>query len=158
MRRLGRYRRWSVRLSSQTLAQVTRLALSEGWETSDLMRTLVVLAATASWLALENQKNLDMLREIAALSRMRMALGKRIPGAVRTRPYPVVRDSQETDVKTLILPANIAELVESFAAAKMISKNDLCGRLLTKSLVMYVAAEQRLLQALQNQLKQAGDP
>ena len=122
------------------------------------MRTLVVLAATASWLALENQKNLDMLREIAALSRMRMALGKRIPGAVRTRPYPVVRDSQETDVKTLILPANIAELVESFAAAKMISKNDLCGRLLTKSLVMYVAAEQRLLQALQNQLKQAGDP
>jgi hypothetical protein len=122
------------------------------------MRTLVVLAAAATWLALENQKNLDILREMAALGRMRMALRKRIPGAVQTRPYPVVRDSQETDVKTLILPANIAELLESFAAAKMISKNDLCGGLLTKGLIIYMAAEQRLLQALQKLTKQAEGP
>jgi hypothetical protein len=132
--------------------------LSEGWEISDLTRTLVVLAAAATWLALGNQKNLDILREIAALGRMRGALGTRISGAAQKRPYPIVRGSQDTDVMTLILPENIAELVESFAAAKMISKNDLCGSLLTKGLVMYMTAEQRLLRALQNQRRQSEEP
>ncbi len=133
--------------------------MSEGWEISDLTRTLVVLAAAATWLALEKQKNLDMLREIAALGRMRRALGTRISGAGQTRrPYPVVRGSQETDVMTLILPEDIAELVESFAAAKMISKNDLCGGLLTKGLIIYMTAERRLLQTLKNQRKQTEEP
>ena len=158
MRRLGRYRRWSVRVSRQRVAQVTHLALREGWEISDLARTLVVLAATGTWLGLENQKNLDVLREIAALGRMRRALGTRISGAVQKRSYPVVRGSQDTDVMTLILPAHIAELVESYAAAKMISKNDLCGGLLTKGLITYMTAEKRLLQALQNQRRQAEGP
>jgi hypothetical protein len=156
--RLGRYRRWSIRVSSLTLAQVTRLALSEGWEISDLTRALVVFAATATWLALENQKNVDILRAIGALGRMRNALSKRIPGSVQKRPYPLARDSQDTAVMTLILPADIAELLESFAAAKIISKNDLCGTLLTKGLIMYLTAKQRLLQALQNQRRRAEEP
>jgi hypothetical protein len=126
--------------------------LREGWEFSDLARTLIVLASTATWLGLEKQKNLEVLREIAALGRMRSALSKVLPDLTQTRrPYPAVRGSQETDVMTLILPADLAKLVETFAAAKMESKNDLCGNLLTKGLIMYLTAEQRLLQALQNQ-------
>ena len=132
--------------------------MSEGWEISDLTRTLVILAATATWLALKNQKNLDVLREIAALGRMRRSLVGLISNSEQKRPYPAVRDSQDTDVMTLILPSDMAELLESFAAAKMTSKNNLCGDLLTKGLVMYMTSEKSLLQALQNQRKQREEP
>ncbi len=141
-----------------TLAQVTRLALSEGWEVSDLTRMLIVLAGTVTWLTLTNQRNLDVLREIVALGQMHSALGKLIPGAVQKRPYPIIRSSEDTDVLTLILPDKFAEFFESFAAAKMMSKNDLCRSLLTKGLLLYLAAEQRLLQALQSQRTQTGSP
>jgi hypothetical protein len=141
-----------------TLAQVTRLALSEGWEISDLTRSLIVLAATTTWLTLTNQKNLDVLREIAALGRMRSALGSLVPGDVQRRPYPITRSSGDSDVLTLILPDKFAEFLQSFAAAKMVSKNDLCRSLLTKGLLLYFAAEQRLLRALQSQRTQAGAP
>ena len=154
MRRLGRYRRWSIRVSSLTLAQVKHLAVSEGWEISDLTRALVVLAAAATWLALEHQKNLDILRGIAALGGMPRALGERISRGEQRRPYAVVRGSRDTDVMTLILPANIAELLESFAAAKMVSKNELCGGLLTKGLIIYLTAKKRLLQTLQTLRRQ----
>ncbi len=141
-----------------TLAQVTRLALSEGWEISDLTRSLIVLAATTTWLTLTNQKNLDVLREIAALGRMRNALGRLVPGDVQRRPYPIVRSIGDSDVLTLILPVKFAEFLESFAAAKMISKNDLCRSLMTKGLLLYLTAEKRLLQALQSQRTQTGAP
>jgi len=148
-RRLGRYRRWSFRVSSLTLAHVTRLALSEGWEISDVMRTMIVLAAAVEWFGLENQR-LDASREIAALDRLRKALGVLDPGVEQKRPYPANRGGRDTAVVTLILPEGVAELIESFAAARMMTKNDLCGLLLTEGLISYMTAEQRLLVALQN--------
>lgn len=154
LRRLGRYRRWSIRVSSLTLAQITQLALSEGWEISDLTRALIVFAATATWLALANQKNVDVLREIAALGQMRSALEKSLRGKVQRRPYPIIRSEEDTDVATLILPYKFAELLESFAAAKMVSKNDLCRSLLTKGLLLYLTGEKRLLETLQSQRNQ----
>lgn len=153
-RRLGRYRRWSIRVSSLTLAHVTRLALSEGWEISDLMRTMVILAAAVAWFGLDNEKKLDASREIATLDRLRKALGMLTPGVVQKRPYGADRAGQDTDVVTLILPAGVAELIESFAAAKMMTKNDLCGVLLTEGLILYMSAEQRLLVALQNRTRE----
>jgi len=158
LRRLGRYRRWSIRVSSLTLAHATRLALSEGWEISDLMRTMVVLAAAVAWFGLENQKKLDASREIAALDRLRKALGMLAPDVVQKRPYRADRAGRDTDVVTLILPADVAELIESFAAARMMTKNDLCGVLLTEGLILYMSAEQRLLIALQNRTRRRETP
>jgi hypothetical protein len=59
---------------------------------------------------------------------------------------------------TLILPANIAKLVESYAAVRMTSKSDLCGNLLTKGLILYMTAENRLHQALNPQRQAKGLP
>lgn len=150
MRRLGRYRRWSVRLSCSTLAQIKRLALDEGWEISDLVRALVVLAATVTWLGLDKPKNLDALREISALGQMRDALERGLLSMRTHRPYPAVRGNQDTYVMTLILPTGVANLIESLAAAKIVSKNDSVSGLLTKGLILYMTGEHRLLEALQS--------
>jgi len=117
------------------------------------MRTMVVLAAAVAWFGLENKKKLDASREIATLDRLRKALGMLAPGVVQKRPYPANRGAQDTDVVTLILPADVAKLIESFAAAKMMTKNDLCAVLLTEGLILYMTAEQRLLVALQNRTR-----
>lgn len=81
---------------------------------------------------------------------MRRVLEKHLLGAVESRrPYPLIRSGRDTSVITLILPVEVAGLIESYASTKTVSKNDLCENLLTKGLVMYLAAEQRLLRALQ---------
>jgi hypothetical protein len=134
------------------LANMKRLALSQGWEISDLTRALIVLAASVTWLALKKRESIDTLREIALLGRMRQTIGSTISGSVETKPpYPVVRGGQETDVITLILPLGVAELLESFASAKLVSKNDLCRGLLRKGLILYMTAQNRLLRVLQDQ-------
>ncbi len=119
----------------------------------------MVLSATATWLGLARQKNLDVLREIAVLGQMRGALEKKIRGTVQTRrPYAAVRADQDTRIITLILPADMAEFLEIFATAKNVSKNDLCSNLLTKGLILHLTAKQRLLKALQYQREQTKHP
>jgi hypothetical protein len=66
------------------------------------------------------------------------------------RAYPIVRLDQDTEVTTLILHSVTAELIEFFAADKMISKNDLCRGLPTKGLIAYLTAERSLLRAFQS--------
>jgi hypothetical protein len=123
--------------------------LSRGWEISDLTRTLVILAATGIWSALNKKKNLRVLEKIAVLGRTHGVIERRLVGAKRTqRPYRFVRSSRDTDIVTLILPDGVAELIESYSAVKMVSKNDLCEDLLNRGLIVYLTAEQRILQAL----------
>ena len=63
------------------------MALREGWELSDRTRTLVVLAAAATWLASVNQKNLDVLKEIAVVLGVQPRfLANRKNGAATTTP------------------------------------------------------------------------
>jgi hypothetical protein len=54
-----------------------------------------------------------------------------IPVARERGPY-APRSSQDTDVITLILPAGLANLIETYANAWRFSKNDLSGNLLMK--------------------------
>jgi hypothetical protein len=122
------------------------------------LRTMIVLAATVAWFGLENQKKLDATREIAALHRLQKALGALALGVVQKRPYPPNRRGRDTDVVTLILPAGAAELIESYAAARMMTKNDVCGVLLTEGLISYMTAEQRLLIALQDRTRRRETP
>ena len=49
------------------LFHVKSVAQKERWAFSDLMRMLIVLGATVSWLRLRKQENLDRLGKIAHL-------------------------------------------------------------------------------------------
>jgi hypothetical protein len=60
-----RYRRWPIRLPSLTLAQLSGLVLSEGWQLSDLLGHL--LPSPRSPLGLEGEENLGRLRSMAEL-------------------------------------------------------------------------------------------
>ena len=131
------------------LFHVKSVAQKEKWAFSDLMRMLIVLGATVSWVRLRKQENLDRLGKIARLGRMADMLEEAGSHKPRTRIYPVVRDEsgRATDVVTLILPAGYARLIEAYAGTKRTSKSDACETLLTTGLVTYLTAENALLQA-----------
>ena len=144
---MTRYQRWSLRLSNVTLAQITQLALAEGWQLSDFMRTLVVLGAAANWLGLQSEENLQLLKMKTELRDISKRLGKFAPAARQTRPY-APRRAQDTDVVGLILPTELARLIESYAKIRPLSKNDLCGILLMDGLMIYLSGEKNLMQAI----------
>ena len=114
---------------------------------SDFGRTLVTLAAAATWLGLEGEENLAMLKSVVGLGRISDAIGRVIPAIRHGRPY-APRTSQDTDVITLILPSGLARLIVAYANIHRFSKNDLCGSLLMKGLMIYMAGEKAFLQAI----------
>ena len=142
------------------LYHVKSVAQKERWAFSDLLRMLIVLGATVSWLRLRNQEDLDRLGKIARLGGMADLLEEAVSHKPRTRIYPVVRDDvgRVTDVVTLILPAGYAGLIEAYAAVNRISKSNACERLLTFGLIMYSTAENALLRAIQRVRRQPGSP
>lgn len=146
-----RYRRWSIRVPRTLLFHVKSVAQKERWAFSDLMRMLIVLGATVSWLRLQKQEGMDRFEKIAYVGRVADMLNEAVSHKPRTRIYPVVRDDagRATDVVTLILPAGYARLIEAYAGTKRTSKSDACETLLTTGLVTYLTAENALLQALQ---------
>ena len=54
---------------------------------SDFGRTLVTLAAAATWLGLEGEENLAMLKSVVDLGRISDAIGRVIPAIRHGRPY-----------------------------------------------------------------------
>ena len=138
-----RYRRWSLRLSTFTLAQITQIAWTDGWHLSDFVKLLVVMGAVANWLGLESED-----REISRMKNELRKLSGRIGGLgpTRTRPY-APRTTQDTTVIGLILPTGVANLLESYLAVRGVSKNDLCGSLLTQGFMIYMEGETQMLKA-----------
>jgi len=143
---VARYRRWSIRLPSITLAEITQQALTEGWQLSDFVRTLIVLGAAANWLALESEEPAEVLRMRAELRQLSDTIVKLGPTLRSGRPY-ASRSAQDTDVIGLILPSWVAHMIESYANVRGLSKNDLCRKLLTEGLIFYMTGEKNLLEA-----------
>ena len=130
------------------LLQVTKAAFDDGWQLSDFLRTLVVLATTEAWIRLGGEENLASLRNREELNQIRATLAKMLPSARPRRPYASRSlSSEDTETTSLILPYGIARRVESYASAHGFSKSDLCGTLVTNGFVMYLAGEASLLQA-----------
>ena len=132
--------------------QLAKIALDDGWQLSDLVRTLVVLGASANWLGLEEMEE-GWTQKRDELERITERLGNMLPVAWRRGPY-ASRTSQDTDVVSLILPAALAQMIGSYADAHGLSKNALCGKLLTEGMMIYLTGEKNLLQALPKASKQ----
>ena len=108
---------------------------------------MVVLAAAATWLGLARKENLERMRSRADLGLIADAIAKVVPAAGHRRPY-APRNAQDTEVISLILPSGLAHLIETYANAWGFSKNDLCGNLLMKGLIIYMTGEKNLLEAI----------
>jgi predicted GNAT superfamily acetyltransferase len=108
---------------------------------------MVVLAAAATWLGLEGKENLEKLKSRIDFGLISDAIAKVIPAAGHRRPY-APRTAQDTEVISLILPTGLAYLIECYANVWRFSKNDLCGNLLVKGLMIYMTGEKNLLEAI----------
>lgn len=141
---MTRYQRWTLRLPALTLLQITQIASAEGWQLSDFMRSLIVIGSAANWLGLEGEGHRAVLKMKAELDQ----LCNRVTNmrSIRRRRY-APRSSQDKSVIALILPRGVARLIESYAYLREVSKNDLCGNLLTEGLMVYLTGEKNLLQA-----------
>lgn len=120
--------------------------MTDGWQMSDFVRTLVVMGAAANWLGLQSEESAQVLRMKAELSQLSERIGKLSPSFRHGRPY-APRSARDSEVIALILPHRVAQLIESYVALRGMSKNDLCGSLLTQGLMIYLTGQKNLLQA-----------
>jgi len=146
------YQRWSIRIPRSLLAHVKTVAFKEGWELSDLVRTLTVLGASGSWLKFQKQENLDHFRKLVQVAQMADMLNAAVSHKLLAA-YPIIRQPPFTGrtsvVVTLIIPVGLARLVEVYAATTKISRSNACERFLTVGLTAYLTSENALLHAIQ---------
>jgi hypothetical protein len=137
-----------MRVPSVCAAHVRRLALKEGWQFSDLLRSLIVLGATWTWGRLAEKGNSGRLMDLALLGAATSGLQAVLSRRPSRRPYAAPR-SQSTEVVTLFLPHGYAEMVKMYAATKQESQNDVCVIFLERGLLAYLGAQAHMLLTVQ---------
>ncbi|MGP8070736.1 MAG: hypothetical protein ACLP5V_12680 [Candidatus Bathyarchaeia archaeon] len=145
----GRYRQRSIRIPSIYAAHVQIIASEDGWQFSDLLRSLIVLGATRTWGSLSEEENRDRFMDLAVLGAVSRALYSDFSKRPSKRPYASPR-SQDTEVVTLFFPAGYAEMVQTYAATKRMSQNNACVRFLETGLLAYMEAQAIMLQTVQS--------
>jgi len=138
----------SIRFPALFVTNLRDLASKEGWEVSDLIRSLIVLGAAGAWLSLAREENLNRLKDISSLGQVAGIIGAALTGRPASRPY-ATRSYHPTEVITAIMPRTFAAIVKEYARIKRVSKNQAYGYFLEGGLIAYMKAENSVLEAIQ---------
>jgi hypothetical protein len=130
----------SVRVSRHLLAHCRKRALEEGWQLSELARTLICLGATIYFLRLRNPEALERFMRLAKLSRASRALDMTLgrPRGHRNEP----KHLGETTLLPVHLPKGFYELVSTYSSATGTSRNALLSRFLETGWILYTLGEE----------------
>ena len=130
------YVQWKIRTRIRLAYHCKRLARSEGWETSDLLRLLILLSATSKFLTLPGNERFQ-----AQVQLQRMT-GK--------RGYSPRVGASNTVFLSVRLPRGAAKLITTYASLTGQSRNELVTGLLEVGLIMYLKAENTFLEAIRS--------
>jgi hypothetical protein len=111
-----------------------RLARSEGWETSDLLRLLILISATSKFLALPRNERFQTQIQLHR--------------AIAKRGYSPRVGATNTVLLSVRLPRGAAKLVTTYASLTGQSRNEFVIGLLQVGLVAYLKAENAFLEAI----------
>jgi len=135
-----------VRVPSHRLAQIRMRALEEGWQLSELSRTLICLGANLYFIRLRNPESLQRFKLLVTMHRaygaLDMALGKR-----RGRRNEL-RHIGKTTLLPLHLPRGLHNIISTYSGATGISKNALMSRFLDAGFIIYLLGQNALLKTL----------
>ena len=128
------YVQWKIRTRVRLAYHCKRLARSEGWETADLLRLLILLSATSKFLALP--KNERFQTQVL------------LHGATGKRGYSPRVGASNTVLLSVRLPRGAAQLITTYASLTGQSRNELVIGLLEVGLLAYLKAESTFLEAI----------
>jgi hypothetical protein len=145
------YVRRSVRVSRLVAERCRHIAELEGWETADLVRTLVCMGAAFAFLRLEKAEFQKRHRRRVMLSRM---LGQLNPilGERSRRPHALPRVGG-SGLITLRLPQGVSKFMTAYAQTCGSSPNSMLSMFLECGLIIYSKGEKSLLETMRS-LKQ----
>ena len=130
------YVRWKIRARVHLAYHLKGLARSEGWETADLLRLLILLSAASRFLTLPGNERFQKQVQL-----------HRITGK---RGYSPRVGASNTVLLSVRLPQGAAQLITTYASLTGQSRNELVIGLLEVGLVMYLKAENAFLEAIRS--------
>jgi len=141
----------SVRVSRLAADGCRHIAALEGWETADLVRTLVCMGAAFVFLRLKKAEFQKRHRRRVMLSRM---LGQLNPilGERTRRPHALPRVGG-SGLITLSLPQGVSKIMTAYARTCGSSPNSMLSMFLECGLIIYSKGEKSLFETM-NSLKQ----
>ncbi len=150
---MPRYRRCAFRFSPDLARHLRQLAGRKGWQIADLARTLICLGGTADFALLRDPDRLEDLKDTSALrlfdTRLKTALKKPVP-----RPYGPRTTRRRIPLQskpiTVHLPESLLRLIQLYASLQATSRNQACEQLLMHGLILYLKAENALLQTIRS--------
>ena len=142
------YVRRSVRVSRLVAERCRHIAALEGWETADLVRTLVCMGAAFAFLRLEKAEFQKRHRRRVMLSRM---LGQLNPilGERSRRPHALPRVGG-SGLITLRLPQGVSKIMRAYAQTCGSSPNSMLSMFLECGLIIYSRGEKSLLETMRS--------
>jgi hypothetical protein len=128
------YVHWKIRTRIRLAYHCKELARSEGWETADLLRLLILLSATSRFLALPGNERFQTQVQL-----------HRITGK---RGYSPRVGASNTVLLSVRLPEGAARFITTYANLTGQSRNELLIGLLEMGLVAYLKAGNAFLEAV----------
>lgn len=128
------YVRWKIRARVLLAHHLKGLARSEGWETADLLRLVILLSAASRFLTLPGNERFQKQVQL-----------HRITGK---RGYSPKVGASNTVLLSVRLPQGAARLITTYANLTGQSRNELLVGLLEMGLLMYLKAENAFLEAI----------
>ena len=142
------YVRRSVRVSRLVAEHCRHIAAHEGWETADLLRTLICMGAAFSFLTLKKEEFRERYGERVMLNRM---LGQLNPilGERSRRPHALPRVGG-SGLITLRLPQGVSKIMTAYAQTCGSSPNSMLSMFLECGLIIYLKGENALLETMRS--------
>ena len=142
------YVRRSVRVSRLAAERCRQIAVLEGWETADLLRTLVCMGAAFAFLRLKKAEFQKRHRRRVMLSRM---LGQLNPilGERSRRPHALPRVGG-SELITLRLPQGVSKIMAAYAQTCGSSPNNMLSMFLECGIIIYSKGEKSLFETMRS--------
>jgi hypothetical protein len=149
------YWRSSIRVRALIVAYIERIAVREHWEVSDLARMLICLGASGSYLRLGDPEVSDRFKTLAnvrsGLNALDAALGK---PSHRRHARPSAGGSE---LVALCLPQGLSGIITTYARTRGSSRNEVLAMFLERGLIIYLKAENILLETIHSLLTETSD-
>lgn len=142
--RRERYRAVTIRVAEPFRHLCVQVARDLGWQQADLLRTLVSIGATFSFLAGQDANRVKAATDLlGGLKLMAPWSGYGRGG----RPYATRLRGRDSELVTISLPRSLCELVGIYAEMHDASRNETYCKLLQRGLIAFAEAQASLLKS-----------
>ena len=135
----------TVRISTQVALKLRELAKLLGWQLADFMRTLVCIGAVFFFLTSDSQDGQIAAGRLLGMKLLTLSKSFNLHSG---RRYVIRISGHKSSLLTLNLPESVRTLVATYAQQRRTSRNEVYCKFLTQGLLIYLKAQQPILDTL----------